>query len=687
MKHFRSLLSLGAIEDDEHIEPFELRRIRSHLPQSTRLSQQRKRQSKQQSTSFRASFRTIDGKKVPELSHSISTKQRRQFFYPNRGKTRKKQKKLEETNEIEEEEEAREEEEHLEQVIELEDEWDGYNELNGESQSHFDEFDLQLPSGMDTFYAFQSPNATPKMHNNQMLMMMMMAQQSKSHSNHMNIDMMKPRLNSKLPSPQYPPSHCIKTKVQLSKLLPPPSHVEHVAPHFKLIPMMSSNSASYTNNNSLPPSAVSSAVQLHQYLPPFHPENSITSIKSESVTLPMTRTSMNSWPSSQQSILNLNNRVSSRSAQIRATEYAQQLSPIYDEESVSNPWKQLTQELTDDDDDGESEIENEIDDTTAAEEEEEDDVDRPRLATIVSQASSVHVPLNADDYNHYVKNHIHATYSFPSSQRTSRTITTTNSTITFEMEEEEEEEEDVNVAFEYIADDEEAAAAQSAPPTTIEAIEAIYMSRGMDVLMRRSFTWYDFEFMDNIGRGAFGVVDKSFHLKSCQIVALKRSRSLKQRMMDSFKREVLICAEFSSCPYIINMIECGIDESKNEICCALEYMNCASLMTRTRYSVNEIRRICFCVLSALCALHSKLYVHNDIKPDNILLNTSGEVKLSDFGCCERMRDEHTPLRRANGSLHYQSYEKKFASPVEYTTQSDIYSFGITCCEILNATHA
>eukprot|EP01083_Nonionella_stella_P062674 162968_1 len=254
-------------------------------------------------------------------------------------------------------------------------------------------------------------------------------------------------------------------------------------------------------------------------------------------------------------------------------------------------------------------------------------------------------------------------------------------------EEEEEEEEDVNVAFEYIADDEEAAAAQSAPPTTIEAIEAIYMSRGMDVLMRRSFTWYDFEFMDNIGRGAFGVVDKSFHLKSCQIVALKRSRSLKQRMMDSFKREVLICAEFSSCPYIINMIECGIDESKNEICCALEYMNCASLMTRTRYSVNEIRRICFCVLSALCALHSKLYVHNDIKPDNILLNTSGEVKLSDFGCCERMRDEHTPLRRANGSLHYQSYEKKFASPVEYTTQSDIYSFGITCCEILNATHA
>eukprot|EP01083_Nonionella_stella_P011032 31359_1 len=110
-------------------------------------------------------------------------------------------------------------------------------------------------------------------------------------------------------------------------------------------------------------------------------------------------------------------------------------------------------------------------------------MDRPRLTTIVSQASSVHVPLNADDYNHYVKNHIHATYSFPSSQRTSRTITTTNSTITFEMEEEEEEEEDVNVAFEYIADDEEAAAAQSAPPT-IEAIEAIYMSRGMDVLMR-----------------------------------------------------------------------------------------------------------------------------------------------------------------------------------------------------------
>eukprot|EP01083_Nonionella_stella_P080892 222515_1 len=495
----------------------------------------------------------------------------------------------------------------------------GYNELNGdgynEPHSQFD-FDLQLPTGMDTFYAFQSPNATPKM-------------------NRINVEI-KPRLNSKLPSPQYRPLRRPLTDnkhVQLSKLLPPPQPQTQPHSNFKLIPMMSSNSY-----------------------------KTIASIKSdlESVTLPITqRTSMNSWPS-QQSILNLNNCLSSRSqhTQIRATDqYSQQLSPIYDEDIAfdTQHLTQLVQELTDDE---ESEIENEIDDTI------NDDM-RPRLATIVSQQSSV------NSYGHVYAdpliNVIDATYSFvPSSQRTSRTITTTATNSTFD----DNDNEDVNVAFEYIPDDDDH---DDAMDEDEDAIEAMYSSRGMDVLMQRDFAWFDFEFMDNIGRGAYGVVDKSFHLKSCQIVAMKRSRSLKKRMMDSFKREVLICAEFADCPYIINMIECGIDESKNEICCALEYMNCASLSSRKRYTLHEIQTICFCVLSALCALHSKLYVHNDIKPDNILFNTAFDVKLTDFGCCQRMRDAQTPLRQPNGSLMYQSYEKKFVSPIEYTTQSVIRS--------------
>ena len=49
-----------------------------------------------------------------------------------------------------------------------------------------------------------------------------------------------------------------------------------------------------------------------------------------------------------------------------------------------------------------------------------------------------------------------------------------------------------------------------------------------------------------------------------------------------------------------------------------------------------------------------------------------------------MEDANTPLANGCGTYFYQSYEKKFMSPIQYTCKSDIYSFGITFCQLLDA---
>jgi len=62
-------------------------------------------------------------------------------------------------------------------------------------------------------------------------------------------------------------------------------------------------------------------------------------------------------------------------------------------------------------------------------------------------------------------------------------------------------------------------------------------------------------------------------------------------------------------------------------------MNLKSVLYSINYYLDEIhiKYISYSILSALNDLHNKLYIHNDIKPDNILINNYGDVKLSDFG--------------------------------------------------------
>ena len=87
---------------------------------------------------------------------------------------------------------------------------------------------------------------------------------------------------------------------------------------------------------------------------------------------------------------------------------------------------------------------------------------------------------------------------------------------------------------------------------------------------------------------------------------------------------------------------------------------------------------CFEVLlslsSALTYLHAKLIIHRDVKPENVLINAGGQVKLADFGCAKKMTASHEKLSDAAGTINHCAPEMMLLN--SYDQSADMWSLGV-----------
>uniref|UniRef100_A0A8D3ECE8 non-specific serine/threonine protein kinase n=1 Tax=Scophthalmus maximus TaxID=52904 RepID=A0A8D3ECE8_SCOMX len=149
----------------------------------------------------------------------------------------------------------------------------------------------------------------------------------------------------------------------------------------------------------------------------------------------------------------------------------------------------------------------------------------------------------------------------------------------------------------------------------------------------------DFEKVKLIGRGAYGEVQLVRHKASHKVYAMKQLNKFEmiKRSDSAFFWEERHIMAFSNSPWVVQL--CCAFQDDRHLYMVMEFMPGGDLVTLTmNYDIPE-KWACFYtaeVVLALNTIHSMGFIHRDVKPDNMLLDQHGHLKLADFGTCMKM---------------------------------------------------
>lgn len=197
-----------------------------------------------------------------------------------------------------------------------------------------------------------------------------------------------------------------------------------------------------------------------------------------------------------------------------------------------------------------------------------------------------------------------------------------------------------------------------------------------------------YQIVEQIGEGGMALVYKARDLRTGHDVAVKFLRPEfrdDENFVALFKREATAASKMTH-HNIVNLLDVGSDESGIYI--VIEYVDGQTVKDMIRLGGRLPERtaaeIIIRVLSALQHAHGANIIHRDIKPQNILMDRHGYVKVADFGIA-RMVGSKTEVstdepKSVMGSVHYFSPEQ--AKGEMATPRSDLYSAGVVLYEML-----
>jgi serine/threonine protein kinase/tetratricopeptide (TPR) repeat protein len=193
-----------------------------------------------------------------------------------------------------------------------------------------------------------------------------------------------------------------------------------------------------------------------------------------------------------------------------------------------------------------------------------------------------------------------------------------------------------------------------------------------------------YKILEEIGAGGMGEVYLAEDTKLKREVALKflpREYTKDKQVKERFEREAQAAAALNH-PNIVTIYE--INEHEDQTYIAMEYVEGSTLKDKIAsrpLPLADVLEFTKQICDGLQKAHQAGIVHRDIKPQNIIINKDGQVKILDFGLAKlKGVSQLTKESSTLGTIHYLSPEQALGKDVDHRT--DIWSLGVVLYEML-----